>query len=92
MRVFKEYLLDKKSIAEQSLYMPHGAEVVKVLDTGRGLTLLALVTLKDQTISIPELRIFKICAIEERFYAGTVKYIGSFDSGTKHVIEIIKEF
>ena len=94
MREFKEFLLDNKTISEQSIYLPTGAEVVNVSNTDRGLMLLAIVPASGYENGAPEIRTFKICANGENFIASTVKYIGSFESitGNKHVIELKKEF
>lgn len=93
MKTFNEYLLDDKSITEQLVYLPNEAEVVNVSMTSRGLTVLAIVKPNGYDTELPKARTFKICSNGEIFYAGAVKYIGSFESltGTKHVIEIIKE-
>ena len=93
MKTFKEFLLDDKSIAEQSIYLPADAKVVNVSMTDSGLLLLVLVKPTGYDTGLPENHIFKICKTDEIFYANTVKYVGSFQSalGTKHVIEIIKE-
>lgn len=94
MKTFKEYILDEKFVGEQAIYMPHGAIVVNVSESNKGLILLAIATPEACTVDLPEIRTFKICATDEIFYANTVKYIGSFKSelGIKHVIEIIKEY
>lgn len=90
MKTFKEYTLDSNSLAEQSIYLPNGAEVVKVEEGDKGLVLIALI---DTTTTLSELRAFKICLKDENWSAGTVKYIGSFNSfiGTKYVVELVKE-
>jgi hypothetical protein len=94
MREFKEFLLDNKTISEQSIYLPADAEVVNVFNTDRGLMLLAITPAAGYENGLPEIRTFKICANGENFAASTVKYIGSFESitGNKHVIELKKEF
>lgn len=91
MKTFKEYLLDSASLTKQTVYLPTGAEVLRVSDTDSGLMLLVLA---DSTINMSELRTFKICLKDENLDVGAVRYVGSFDSsiGTKYVIEILKEF
>ena len=86
MRLFKEFLLDAESLADQQIYMPAEAKIVNIVKTAIGLKLLAIV---KQAALNTESRKFKICLNDEIFYAKTVKYIGSFESdvGTKHVIE-----
>ena len=93
MKTFKEFLLDDKTVSEQSIYLPAGADVVGVSMTDAGLMLLALVKPASYETELPENRIFKICETGEIFYVPTVKYIGSFQGtlGTRHVIEVIKE-
>ena len=90
MKMFKEYLIDKKCSAPQNVYMVQGAEVVNVQDTDKGLMLIAL---RNSTNSLTELHTFKICSNNENIHTDTVKYIGSYQSllGIQHVIEIIKE-
>ena len=90
MRVFKEYLLDEKNLADQTVYLPAESEVVNVLNTSRGLVLLAVVKHTGYEDASPEIRKFKICTSGEIFYTPTVKYIGSFESslGIRHVIEV----
>jgi hypothetical protein len=94
VKTFKEFLLDDKSITEQSIYLPAGAEVVNVSLTNAGLMLLVIVKPAGYETELPENRIFKICETDEIFHANTVKYIGSFTNtlGIKHVIEIKREF
>lgn len=94
MKTFKEYFLDNKHLAEQTVYLPHGAEIVNIQDTYKGLMLLAITKAPVDVMSSPELRTFKICVNDEIIYTDTVKYIGSFKDSTsiKHVIEIIKEY
>jgi hypothetical protein len=90
MRLFKEFLLDAESLAEQQIYMPAEAEIINIVKTALGLKLLVIV---KQAALDTKSRKFKICLSDEIFYAKTVEYIGSFESdvGIKHVIEIIKE-
>lgn len=94
MKTFKEYLLDDKILTEQTIHMPHGAKVVNVKNTDKGLMLLAIITPEAYVTGLPELRTFKICTNGEIFSADTVIYVGSFESiiGTKHVIEIVRSF
>jgi hypothetical protein len=94
VKTFKEFLLDDKNIAEQSIYLPAGADIVNVSMTDAGLMLLAIVKPAGYETELPENRIFKICETGEIFLANTVKYIGSFTNtlGIKHVIEIKREF
>lgn len=91
MKLFKEFLLDDKNIAEQTIYLPQGAEAVGIRMTDKGLMLYVII---GYEATAPELRTFKICVNGENFIANTVKYIGNFESslGIKHVIEIIKEY
>lgn len=93
MKVFKEFLLED-TLEEQTLYLPAGSEVVSVSKTGKGIQLLVIAIPKGYEIDLPELRTFKICLTDENFLWHTVKYIGSFvsDIGSKHVIEIRKEY
>ena len=94
MKTFKEYLLDDKLFTNQTVHLPTDAEVVNVFKTDKGLVLLAIVKPPGYSIEPPVIRTFKICANDEIFTAPAVSYIGSFDSllGTRHVIEIIKEY
>jgi hypothetical protein len=87
MKVFKEYYLDKKSFAHQTLYLPQDADILSVYDKPKGLTLLTISSVFPNT----KLRTFKICATGENIYEDTVRYIGSINSdiGMKHVIEIL---
>ena len=89
MRVFKEYLLDDKSLSTQTLYLPIGAEIVNIVKTPAGLKLLAIVKHTGYEQESLELHKYQICINDEIFYANTVKYMGSFESdiGIKHVIE-----
>lgn len=93
MKVFKEFLLED-TLEEQTVYLPSGAEVVSVSKTGKGIQLLVIATPKGYETSLPEIRTFKICLTDENFPWHTVKYVGSFisDIGSKHVIEIRKEY
>lgn len=90
MKIFKEYLLEKKCFTNQTLYLPTNSEAVMVNDTKKGL-LLQVIT--DTNIYTTELRTFKVCMNDENIYADAVKYIGSFDSaaGIRHIVEIIGE-
>lgn len=92
MRVIKEYLLDDKSLAPQSIYLPIGTDVVSIQETGIGLMLLVITTPDEYTARLPEMRKFKICSSDENIFADTLKYIGSFKNslGTRHVVEIIE--
>lgn len=92
MKKIKEFLLDNKSLSTQTLYLPAGAKVLNVYDTEKGLILLTLVPPEEVSIEPPELRIFKICTTDEKFYIDTVEYIGSYKSsiGMRHVFEIFK--
>ena len=87
MLVFKEYVIDKKSIAVQTTYLPENANIVNVKSSDKGLSLIALV---DPIALTTELRTFKICTDDENIYFDTVKYLGSFESdlGMRHVIEL----
>lgn len=92
MKVIKEYLLDSKVLSPQTLYLPANAQVINVQDTEKGLMLLAIVTPEELVVDLPELRTFKICTNDEKIYADTVKYVGSYQGlvGMRHIIEIIK--
>ena len=89
MRMFKSYLIDKKCLTPQTLYLPTFADIVAVRDTHKGLMLLAIIT---PTATMTELRTFKVCADDENIYADAVKYIGSFDTdiGIRNVVEIVR--
>lgn len=92
MKLIKEFLLDSKLLSPQTLYLPADTQVVNVLNTETGLMLLTITIPDEVTTQLPVLRTFKICTSDEKIYAHTVKYIGSFNglSGIRHVIEIIK--
>lgn len=93
MRTFKEFLLED-TLEEQTVYLPAGAEVVSVSKASKGIQLLVIATPNGYETNLPEIRTFKICLTDENFPWHTVKYIGSFisDIGSKHVIEIRKEY
>lgn len=92
MKIIKEFLLDSKVLTPQSIYLPAGTDIVDVQSNEKGLMLLAISRPDEYAVDLPELRTFKICIIDEKIYAGTVKYIGSFDSlsGKRYVVELIK--
>ena len=93
MKAFKEFLLED-TLAEQTVYLPAGAEVVSVSKSSKGIQLLVIAPPKGYETSLPEIRTFKICLTDENFPGYAVKYIGSFmsDIGSKHVIEIRKDY
>ena len=88
MRAFKEFLLDTGNLEDQTIYMPCGSEVVGLAKSGDLVKIIALVYYTGAEAS-PDIRSFRVCLSDEIFYAGTVKYIGSFDGplGLRHVIE-----
>ena len=88
MKMFKEYPLEKLTLAPQTLYLPKGAEVVSVQDTSLGLMLYALTNPAEMSTDI---RTFKICNTSENFFSTNVKYIGSIksDLGIYHVVELL---
>lgn len=88
MKMFKEYPLEKLSLAPQTIYLPKGAEVVSVQDTSLGLMLYALINSAEIATDI---RTFKICNTSENFYSNDVKYIGSIKAelGTCHIVELL---
>ena len=90
MQVFKEYPLDEKQLANQTVYLPANSDIVSVVKSTKGVVLVAVTKHAAYNAPPPELRTFKICASDEIFYVDTVKYIGSFESslGLRHVIEV----
>lgn len=92
MKEIKEYLLDSKVFSPQTLYLPADAQIINVYNTEKGLMLLVIATPEELAVDLPKLRTFKICMNDEKIYASTVKYIGSYQGliGLCHIIEIIK--
>ena len=92
MKTIREFLLDSNIFTPQSIYLPADADVIDVLNSEKGLMLLAIVPPDEYAVELPELRTFKICIIDEKILAGTVKYIGSFEAttGKRFVIELIR--
>ena len=90
MKIFKEFILNEQSIAEQVIYLPSKSEVLSITKTTNGLALIVLTKYTGYDNEPSETHKFKICATEEIFYSNTVKYIGSFESslGIRHVIEV----
>ena len=88
MKVIKEYILEKHTLAPQSIYLPKGAQIFNVVNTSKGLALYALSVSAELDV---ELRDFKICNTNEIFYCSNVKYLGYFesDTGIQHVIELL---
>lgn len=90
MNTIKEYLLDSKCVTRQTIYLPKNAKIVDVQETPNGLMLFAVVNPVETS---NDLRIFKICTLNETLYEDSIEYIGNFVSitGLKHVIEVCSE-
>lgn len=87
MTKIKEFLLDRDSMNNQTVYMPVGAQLFTVTDSATGLFIVAAV---DVAETHNQLRTFKICDSNGWFMEPVVKYVGSFitDGGMRHVVEI----
>jgi hypothetical protein len=90
MNTIKEYLLDSKCNTHQAIHLPKNTKIVDVQETSKGLMLFAIV---NPIESHTDLRIFKICSLDEILYEDSIEYIGNFMSiiGLKHVVEILSE-
>ena len=88
MRIIKEFLLERHTIAPQTAYLPKDAKVLAVQNTDKGLMLYALV---DPVKFGTDLRTFKICDTSENIYEDNISYIGSYNTDfcLRHVIEIL---
>lgn len=83
----KEFLLDRDSMNNQTVYMPVGAQLFTVTYSTAGLFVVAAVDIAETQC---QLRTFKICDSDGWFVEHAIKYVGSFntDSGMRYVVEI----
>ena len=88
MKTIKEYLLDKKCVTPQTVYLPKGAEIVAINDSNTEFNLVAIINPMEATT---ELHTFKVCLPGENLYVDTVKYIGSFKGsfGLEYIVELL---
>ena len=88
MKRVRDYILDSTRIINQTLYLPKGAEIISIENSG---SLLTLYVLLDPTEVQDDLRTFKICTTSQNFFEDNVKFLGTFksDFGPRHLFEIL---